>query len=241
MYDHYNPSSRPELILDLFPIEIDPDYLESYDSNEHIIRISKKIGDITAVISINFKVRENESVENTTDDEIFELTTETTSSTELNNQPLLTLSMSSVFKVAKSEAYAITEEIQSKSYWIYFVIKIVIILLMSAISDEFGRRKPLIVFPMIGDLLQCSVHLFSAIFLSEIPIEYQIHAENIISSITGGDILLLVGIYSYITGKTTEDDRTFRFALIPILSTKLFSKFVGWGQDFYDSCGTICK
>lgn len=105
------------------------------------------------------------------------------------------------------------------------VFPLIIVLFAGGWSDKKGIRKPLVLLPILGELFGAVVLLLSSIFMHEIPMEVPAFAERVIPSIFGGQTLMLMGIYSYLTGVTTEENRTFRFGcftvfltLIPVLS-----------------------
>lgn len=105
------------------------------------------------------------------------------------------------------------------------VFPLIIVLFAGGWSDKKGIRKPLVLLPILGELIGAIVLLISSIFMNEIPMEVPAFSERVIPSLFGGQTLMLMGIYSYLTGITTEENRTFRFGcftifltLIPILS-----------------------
>lgn len=105
------------------------------------------------------------------------------------------------------------------------VFPLIIVLFAGGWSDKKGIRKPLVLLPIFGELIGAIILLLSSIFMNEIPMEVPAFSERVIPSLFGGETLMLMGIYSYLTGITTEENRTFRFGcftvfltLIPILS-----------------------
>jgi MFS transporter, PCFT/HCP family, solute carrier family 46, member 3 len=105
------------------------------------------------------------------------------------------------------------------------VFPLIIVLFAGGWSDKKGIRKPLVLLPILGELFGAIILLLSSIFMNEIPMEVPAFSERVIPSLFGGQTLMLMGIYSYLTGVTTEENRTFRFGcftvfltLIPILS-----------------------
>lgn len=60
----------------------------------------------------------------------------------------------------------------------------------------------LIVNYFLGELIGAVILLLSSIFMYEIPMQVPAYAERIIPSIFGGQTLMLMGIYSYLTGET---------------------------------------
>jgi MFS transporter, PCFT/HCP family, solute carrier family 46, member 3 len=105
------------------------------------------------------------------------------------------------------------------------IFPLIIVLFAGGWSDKKGIRKPLVLFPILGELIGSIILLLSSIFMYEIPMEVPAYSERVIPSLFGGQTLMLMGIYSYLAGVTTEENRTFRFGcftvfltLIPIIS-----------------------
>lgn len=70
-----------------------------------------------------------------------------------------------------------------------------------------------------------SVYLIASIFFDQLPIEFSSILGKLLPALGGGVSLMLMGIYTYLSETTPEEDRTFRFgvlgqfvSIIPILS-----------------------
>lgn len=105
------------------------------------------------------------------------------------------------------------------------IFPLIIVLFAGGWSDKKGIRKPLVLLPILGELIGSLVLLMSSIFMDEIPMEVPAFSERVIPSLFGGQTLMLLGIYSYLSQMTNEENRTFRFGcftvfltLVPILS-----------------------
>lgn len=105
------------------------------------------------------------------------------------------------------------------------IIPFIIVLFAGGWSDKKGIRKPLVLLPIIGELLGSLVLLISSIFMDTIPMQVPAFSERVTPSLGGGSTLMLMGIYSYLSQTTNEENRTFRFGcltvfltLVPILS-----------------------
>lgn len=59
-------------------------------------------------------------------------------------------------------------------------------------------------FPILGELIGALILLMSSIFMNEIPMEVPAFSERVVPSLFGGQTLMLMGIYSYLTGKFHE-------------------------------------
>lgn len=99
------------------------------------------------------------------------------------------------------------------------VFPLIIVLFAGGWSDKKGIRKPLILLPILGELIGAVILLLSSIFMREIPMEVPAFSERVIPSLFGSQTLMLMGVYSYLTGITTEEDRTLRFGCLTIFLT----------------------
>lgn len=105
------------------------------------------------------------------------------------------------------------------------IFPLIIVLFAGGWSDKKGIRKPLVLLPILGELIGSLVLLLSSIFMDTIPMEVPAFSERVVPSLFGGQTLMLMGIYSYLSQMTNEENRTFRFGcftvfltLVPILS-----------------------
>lgn len=64
---------------------------------------------------------------------------------------------------------------------------------------------------------------FLGLFISSIfingPVELPAYAYRLIPSLTGAENLMVMGIFSYLSAMSTEENRTFRFGMFQILMT----------------------
>jgi PCFT/HCP family folate transporter-like MFS transporter 1/3 len=153
----------------------------------------------------NINCAEMETAVNTTQDPLMDLKLKVCDA-ETESQKLLTL------------VYASRGPISS-------IIPFIIVLFAGGWSDKKGIRKPLVLLPIVGELLGSLVLLVSSIFMDTIPMQVPAFSERVTPSLFGGSTLMLLGIYSYLSQTTTEENRTFRFGcltvfltLVPILS-----------------------
>ncbi|KAL7026969.1 hypothetical protein ACKWTF_005251 [Chironomus riparius] len=99
------------------------------------------------------------------------------------------------------------------------VFPLIIVLFAGSWSDKKGIRKPLVLLPILGELIGALVLLLSSIFMNEIPMEVPAFSERVVPSLFGGQTLMLIGVYSYLSQMTTEENRTFRFGCFAIFLT----------------------
>ncbi|KAG4076448.1 hypothetical protein HA402_005891 [Bradysia odoriphaga] len=96
------------------------------------------------------------------------------------------------------------------------VFGILMILFAGGWSDKKGKRKPCMLLPLIGETASLFVLLISAIFMKQLPLEFNMILSKLLPAMAGGQNLMLMGVYSYLTEMTEEKDRTFRFGIFAV-------------------------
>lgn len=94
-----------------------------------------------------------------------------------------------------------------------------LVILMGAWSDRTGNRKICILLPILGELLVCVSNVISTIFFEEVSVEVTMFFEAIFPAITGGWVMVYLGVFSYISDITNEESRTFRVGLVNLFLT----------------------
>lgn len=94
---------------------------------------------------------------------------------------------------------------------------LIIVLFAGGYSDKYNLRKPCMILPMIGDMMAVIVLLIASVFMYELPMEFSGYLEKIFPAITGNFTLMIMGIFSYLTAISKEEDRTFRFGLFSVM------------------------
>ncbi|CAD7077737.1 unnamed protein product [Hermetia illucens] len=69
---------------------------------------------------------------------------------------------------------------------------------------------------MIGEFASVIGLLITSIFMDVIPMEFGAIIERVVPSMLGGQTLMIMGIYSYLTEITEEKDRAFRFGIFAV-------------------------
>jgi PCFT/HCP family folate transporter-like MFS transporter 1/3 len=121
---------------------------------------------------------------------------------EINNINCVDVDFSSEYDTNKSEelnynltrsvCYAETESQKLLSVVfglrspISAIFPLIIVLFAGGWSDKKGIRKPLVLLPILGELIGSLVLLVSAIFMNEIPMEVPAFSERVIPSLFGG-------------------------------------------------------
>ena len=130
------------------------------------------------------------------------------------------------------------------SLWISSVPCVCFSIVAGALSDEFGR-KPLLLFPLIGDLSRVLLNIINYAFIETLPLEF--FYFDSIASFFGGSTVYYLGVYSYGTTVTKPKERAHRLARLDGIETlanvvgTLLSPFVfrqlGYFGNYAISCG----
>lgn len=81
-------------------------------------------------------------------------------------------------------------------------------------SDRHKRRKPCILNPIVGDITMTVAFLFCTYYFYELPLEVNILSEAIFPGLTGGWFAMFMGVFTYISGVTSEKTRTVRIGAV---------------------------
>ncbi|KAL0892466.1 hypothetical protein ABMA27_015575 [Loxostege sticticalis] len=98
-------------------------------------------------------------------------------------------------------------------------IPMLLVIFMGAWSDRTGNRKVCILLPLFGELFVCISNIVSVFFFYEISVEVTMFFEAFFSAITGGMVMMYLGVFSYISDITTPESRTFRVGLVNLCMT----------------------
>lgn len=115
--------------------------------------------------------------------------------------------------VAEEESQKLLARIKGIRGPISSIFPLIIVLFAGGYSDKHNLRKPCMILPVIGDLMAVIVLLIASIFMYQLPMEFSGYLEKIFPAITGNFTLMIMGIFSYLTAISKEEDRTFRFGL----------------------------
>lgn len=113
----------------------------------------------------------------------------------------------------------IIANIESWKSIIATAIPTLLVIFMGAWSDRTGNRKICILLPLIGEFLVCISNLLSTYFFYQIGVEVTMFLEAIFPAITGGWVMVYLGVFSYISDITDEESRTFRVGVVNLCLT----------------------
>lgn len=98
------------------------------------------------------------------------------------------------------------------------VFPVIVMLFVGAWSDKTGKRKAIILLPVVGEILSYIGIILNTYFFN-LPVEVTAFAEVIFPAIVGGGYTNSIGVYSYIDDITPAEDRTFRMGLVSMCSS----------------------
>ncbi|XP_044756144.1 solute carrier family 46 member 3-like [Coccinella septempunctata] len=90
----------------------------------------------------------------------------------------------------------------------------ILMLFVGSWSDRHGRRKPLILMPILGDLVGTICLYFCAYFFLELSVEWSMMAETIPFALCGTWTCEFLGLYTYVSGLCKDEERTIRIGAV---------------------------
>ncbi|XP_047986349.1 proton-coupled folate transporter-like isoform X2 [Leguminivora glycinivorella] len=119
----------------------------------------------------------------------------------------------------EGEIQKIISQIETWRSVIQTAVPTLLVIFMGAWSDRTGNRKFCILLPVAGEILVCLSNILSTYFFDEIPVEVTMLLESIFPAVTGGWVMMFLGVFSYISDITTAESRTFRVGLVNLCMT----------------------
>ncbi|CAH2107733.1 unnamed protein product [Euphydryas editha] len=119
----------------------------------------------------------------------------------------------------EGEVQKVISNIETWKSVVLTALPIILVILMGAWSDRTGNRKLCILLPLFGEFMVCISNILSTFFFYEISIEITMLLEALFPALTGGWVMIFLGVYSYIGDITDEESRTFRIGLVELCLT----------------------
>lgn len=111
------------------------------------------------------------------------------------------------------------------------------LLFMGSWSDRHGRRKPFILLPVVAEVIATLGFLVSVYFFYQLPIEFNSFFESVPSSLVGGWSGLFMGVFCYISGVTSVEERTVRMGAVTIFANISMSVGIAMSGIMYNQTG----
>ncbi|KAL3289021.1 hypothetical protein HHI36_003464 [Cryptolaemus montrouzieri] len=96
-------------------------------------------------------------------------------------------------------------------------IPVIAIIFFGSWSDRHRRRKPIILIPIFGDLIGSIALFVCSYFFLELSLEYSWMAETFSTGLFGGQCSLFLGVFSYVAGISSDEDRTLRIGSVAVV------------------------
>lgn len=98
------------------------------------------------------------------------------------------------------------------------IIPSTILLFLGAWSDRHQKRKPCMLVPILGDIVMVLGLIVCTYFYYELPIEVNSVFESIFPALSGTWFAMFMGVYSYISDVSSEEERTMRVGAVNMLA-----------------------
>lgn len=95
-------------------------------------------------------------------------------------------------------------------------IPAVMVLFVGAWSDKNRKRKICILFPITGEIMTNIGLLFATYYFQELSLTATALIEALPAALTGSYIIMFMGMYSFMSDRTTIENRTFRLGIVSI-------------------------
>ncbi|XP_053602861.1 proton-coupled folate transporter-like [Plodia interpunctella] len=114
----------------------------------------------------------------------------------------------------ETQVQTLTASVQAWKNVVQTAIPVLLILFVGAWSDKTGKRKACIMLPIVGEFLTSIGFIVNTYYFYELPVEVAAMTEAIFPAITGGWFTNFIGVFSYISDITTEEERTYRVGIV---------------------------
>ncbi|KAL3289023.1 hypothetical protein HHI36_003466 [Cryptolaemus montrouzieri] len=98
-----------------------------------------------------------------------------------------------------------------------------LMIILGSWSDRSNRRKPVILLPILGEFVGAIGLLLCSFYFLELPIEYAWFFQTVPPSLLGGGGCLALGIYSYVSARTSEEEKTLKIGAVSMCWTVAMS------------------
>ncbi|XP_047117297.1 proton-coupled folate transporter-like isoform X4 [Schistocerca piceifrons] len=135
----------------------------------------------------------------------------------------------SELKEEETKIQTVVANMQNWRNILRFSVPAIFIIFIGSWSDRTNKRKPLLLFPIFGELLSSIGLLLCTYYYLEWPVEVAGVIEGLFPAVTGSNMVFTMALYSYVSDITTEEDRTFRIGIINmvIFLCSLVGQFIG--------------
>lgn len=94
---------------------------------------------------------------------------------------------------------------------------LVLVIFFGSFSDRHRLRKPFLLFPLLGDIIGLSGCILCVVYMELWPLEVQGVMQNVVPSMLGSSVVILMYTTAYIADTTSVENRTMRLGVLQIL------------------------
>lgn len=149
------------------------------------------------------------------------------------------------------EEAKVQELVTNMTMWqsvIQHTIPCIFVIFIGSWSDRTHKRKPVLLLPIFGEFVRVLGLLVCVFYFYELPMEIAGLVESVPGSLTGGWMIMFMGVFTYISDVTTVKMRTLRIGVLNLsltigisfgiaLSGILYQKLGFYG--IYSICSTM--
>ncbi|XP_028026487.1 proton-coupled folate transporter-like isoform X1 [Bombyx mandarina] len=119
----------------------------------------------------------------------------------------------------EDEVQKLIASVQAWKSVIHMAVPTLLILFIGAWSDKTGMRKICMLMPILGEFMTCLLNIMNTYLFYQVPVEWTVFMEVILTSCSGGWHTMFLGTYSYLGDITSKETRTFRLGILSLCST----------------------
>lgn len=112
------------------------------------------------------------------------------------------------------QVHSLVAEVVAWKFPLQTAVPAVLVIFVGAWSDKRRKRKICILFPITGEIITNSGLLLATYYFYELSLFETALIEALPAAFTGGYIIMFMGMYSFLTDRTSIANRTFRFGVV---------------------------
>ncbi|XP_030760083.1 uncharacterized protein LOC115885344 [Sitophilus oryzae] len=116
---------------------------------------------------------------------------------------------------------------------------LVLVLFLGSFSDRHKLRKPFLLMPIVGELFGVTGCMLCAIFMHQLPLEFQGIMQKVIPSLFGGQTMLAMASTAYIADVSSVEMRTLRLGIVQIVLSVALPLVQSFSGIFYVNTGYV--
>ncbi|KAK9873130.1 hypothetical protein WA026_021365 [Henosepilachna vigintioctopunctata] len=114
----------------------------------------------------------------------------------------------------ETEVQKLVTQMMALRAFIQGTFPVIVVIFAGSWSDRHNRRKPLILFPILGEILCCVLLIVNSVFFYELPLIFSTLGDSIPFALLGGWPCFNNGVYSYVGSKFKNEEKTMRIGIV---------------------------